>query len=844
MDRVKRIAGTMLAVCAVFLLAAACGSTKKESSSATTTSTGTTVSQTTGATYIGSFACFRCHNDGNALGGMIKPFGDTQTASATAKGWLNGKHANLNASPVSSIAEWSVGSCATCHDTGADGTTAASFIFDAGLDNFTASTSRPMVGCESCHGAGGNHYGVGPVEYNRPGPAVCKTCHDASSSHATVASRTAPTYGKEWNGVYTDYSTGAHASSLATSVFASGSTTTVMAKCSRCHTDEGAKYYLPKWSGAESGSSSYAELNTYMTSKPDVPSASAVQCRTCHDGHNTGRLIGRAGAEAIVSVSGAATVLSNITGGAWSEEFATCNSCHQLLKADGTTNSSSFHDPVVNSDTTVAPADKSRIISDTHVATAGYWGAAGSSANTTAPITGYPITPSSARACGNCHNPHSANVTINRQWHASLHGGASPSDPWSHYDWSQANRAACQRCHSTTGLVGFLTAYTAAGGSAGVASLTATQLGNLYNRGNTAGTGTYITAPAINTWKPEMLQCQGCHTDNKGTLRDPGPFTSPYYYGDTSPETWDGTLADQVTFPDVKGSNICITCHVGRESGGSIMARTATWSSGTSFTNSHYLTAGGVVFKSIGFHYYSVSPNYDNPSYYQHDKIGLAASNNVGGSNGPCVGCHMTATANSTTNYGSHRFQPVTKNGSGVITEINTTVCATCHSGSYSMTAAEMETQNEELQAALTVAEELMFNKGYCFNKASNPYWFTPGASFPTCTSTSKTSWATSAQLTADASFGKKTMGAAFNINMIAHDPGAYAHNRFYVKRLLYDSIDWMDDYVINQSTPGYLNGLTASTTKTNAIAYLISTSSTASYVLSGTGTSQTGGRP
>ncbi len=47
---------------------------------------------------------------------------------------------------------------------------------------------------------------------------------------------------------------------------------------------------------------------------------------------------------------------------------------------------------------------------------------------------------------------------------------------------------------------------------------------------------------------------------------------------------------------------------------------------------------------------------------------------------------------------------------------------------------------------------------------------------------------------------GKNNMGAAFNFNLFRHDPGAYAHNRYYVKRLLYDSIDWLDDNLLNFS--------------------------------------------
>jgi hypothetical protein len=47
---------------------------------------------------------------------------------------------------------------------------------------------------------------------------------------------------------------------------------------------------------------------------------------------------------------------------------------------------------------------------------------------------------------------------------------------------------------------------------------------------------------------------------------------------------------------------------------------------------------------------------------------------------------------------------------------------------------------------------------------------------------------------------GRNNMGAAFNFNLFEHDPGAYAHNRYYVKRLIYDSLDWLDDNTLNYS--------------------------------------------
>ena len=66
-------------------------------------------------------------------------------------------------------------------------------------------------------------------------------------------------------------------------------------------------------------------------------------------------------------------------------------------------------------------------------------------------------------------------------------------------------------------------------------------------------------------------------------------------------------------------------------------------------------------------------------------------------------------------------------------------------------------------------------------------------------------------------------MGAAFNLNMVLHDPGAYAHNRFYVKRLVYDSIDWANNGILDNDVEAAINAssLTA-TQKTDAINYLI----------------------
>ena len=59
---------------------------------------------------------------------------------------------------------------------------------------------------------------------------------------------------------------------------------------------------------------------------------------------------------------------------------------------------------------------------------------------------------------------------------------------------------------------------------------------------------------------------------------------------------------------------------------------------------------------------------------------------------------------------------------------------------------------------------------------------------------------------------GKDRMGAAFNYVMLHHEPGAYAHNRYYTKRLIFDSIDYLDPAgsLDGQLSSAYINNATA----------------------------------
>jgi hypothetical protein len=81
------------------------------------------------------------------------------------------------------------------------------------------------------------------------------------------------------------------------------------------------------------------------------------------------------------------------------------------------------------------------------------------------------------------------------------------------------------------------------------------------------------------------------------------------------------------------------------------------------------------------------------------------------------------------------------------------------------------------------------------YNQAVYPYFYDK-SKLPAVSAV--TDWTRGGALTnAEA---KKLMGACFNINLLKRDPAAFAHARTYARRLIYDSIDFLDDKAMNMS--------------------------------------------
>ncbi len=623
-------------------------------------------------------------------------------------------------------------------------------------------------------GACGNSNKKSTSPATAPGPSalkgmnVCITCHTA---------------------IVADWITSKHANADGGDLSSKGSPTTgqlAAGDCARCHDPLGDSQRLTAGLTGIAG-----------TTRP------VVGCESCH---GFGSLHADSGG------SGAISRLSNTTGRTIgstpvSGQFVMCTYCHELLDSAGTATVAT-HDPT----SSVTPTGTQFTITDTHLASPGDWSGP-QGANIVLDISGYAMNFADDRVCVNCHNPHKP-ADINKEWAASGHAFRGPENPpvtynpWSHYNWTcdaaancgsmgpYGDRTSCQRCHTTTGFA----AYADALGSGNSALANAIFIGSqpplAYNA----------------SFKPEMLECTGCHVDNRGTLRNPKAYKALYKipiggFPSIFPLNADGSYQ----YPDISASNVCMPCHTGRGSGKSIhdlntgrTGMTAVDFSSFGFPDAHYLTAGGTMFKGTPYEY--AGRNYVDPASFKHNQIGTPSAPNTG-SHGPCVGCHMDRPGMS----GNHLFEPVSTNTTTII--VSSEICFNCHAGSSTDFGVMVQDESDNYEFALAALENrLAVVSGFTFT-TGYPYFTT-------------VNWLSTGDTdTSGNTTGKNNLGAAFNMSLLHHEPGAYVHNSRYVKRVIYDSLDWIDDGQMNYSVGASLSSACTSTPEawcTGAMSYVL----------------------
>lgn len=709
---------------------------------------------------------------------------------------------------AASVAKVDEASCAQCHSSARETLTGLGIY-----DEYLASAhALKAVGCQDCHGGGAQHFGVGPIPFRSPGAEQCKTCHDDE-------------------GLVTAYIASKHANA---------ETEDGEEKCNRCHTHQGA-VLAAQWHFTGDGDVIAALVNAPGA----IANPEPIKCNTCHMTHNPGELrIDTAWTPS--SAVGAAVPSVN-------DQYRLCTQCHTYINPAGAlTGSGSVASGTVR--TGYHNTSWYRVIASTH-----YDNPA------TDDIEGYGVRTTGDDPCFDCHNHESktntnstaaADATIYTDWAKSGHAGAiltekraaaatvtvdtslPRTDPvriaqgQAQVDAVMAavgdvalegDSASCVRCHTSTGLVQFL-ATPSLGGSVTIAGGVTTTV---------ASTLSILTAPL----KGELIMCWGCHSNAAtGEVRElataNGTATTIYTKDSKGhvPTAYQINAGKNNWFPDVAQSNLCITCHDGRNSDpGAITAAS------TSTSGSHYAGAAATMYVKQGFFNLSTGTTYTNSLKSDQDggtiksahrRLGTPEINGdthspkfVAGfldSKGPCVVCHLT---------GSHTLAMDQKTIDAV--------CTNCHDseGEFPiLTEADfrlhfLTPQEEVFQDALALAADVFNSKQSVITLAKNTAGMyaaysrtTPGVDYsgnatvvytptnyaayiagtgPGVASATSANWTTAAGA---APYTNKTklLGAVSNVMFFSKDKASYAHARTYTRRLLYDSIDFLDDGSLN----------------------------------------------
>jgi hypothetical protein len=174
---------------------------------------------------------------------------------------------------------------------------------------------------------------------------------------------------------------------------------------------------------------------------------------------------------------------------------------------------------------------------------------------------------------------------------------------------------------------------------------------------------------------------------------------------------------------------------------------------------------------------------------------GITAADTNLTSNGPCVTCHF--------NGGNHRLE--------IDQRTITAVCNKCHDSEMGHDIRTidafrqyfLEPQSEAYQAVLELAITIFNNKNTGITLAPEPSLPEFVRAYQTANPTAEAGAAdwTAAMTVLGAGYNQaRVMGAVSNIVFLKREPGAFAHARTYARRLLYDTIDYLDDGIMNKS--------------------------------------------
>ncbi len=397
--------------------------------------------------------------------------------------------------------------------------------------------------------------------------------------------------------------------------------------------------------------------------------------------------------------------------------------------------------------------------------------------------------------CADCHNAHDPTTLAATNLYPSYADAGHAdyrSGAWNHpttVTASEATKGArnCGRCHNMNSFLSYVQGFAD------------------YSTGTPYPTPrapySWVKATTATVGDQTILGCRGCHTDAKGTIRATGAVTVYYNYT-AAGNGLNGKVvaADypslQHTYPDSGPSNLCISCHTGRQSGESIVAWGEKFGGISSF-NSTITTHDFPMGIDLYANAYNVTPF--AAQLPGHESIGMAGYNNTGVA-GPCATCHtFTGT--------DHSQAAVTLNADGTVSAIKKpAVCANCH---ISLDVNKLNDAKAAYKNSLAVIAQLLLNKGL-MGSVSGSYpnqQFTAAATFTyggtlNINKYRVTGWGGGQK-------GTDNLGLAMNLDQMSNrDKAGYAHNPAYVRKMMSDVIDLVDDGILNDSTAATVAGI------------------------------------
>lgn len=354
------------------------------------------------------------------------------------------------------------------------------------------------------------------------------------------------------------------------------------------------------------------------------------------------------------------------------------------------------------------------------------------------------------------------NATKAEQWHTSGHAD-STAEAFRHWDDDPDISASCAECHSSTGFIDYVADGT---------------VDNPVKQG-------------------ELVGCSACHNNLNLFANNETRYA----------DLVTNVALEPVTFPSGatqslgNASNICMTCHQGRESGVSVdtqlpnaIVQAPTDYDSFDFVNRHYFAAAAIFYGSdVTAAYEYAGQTYMGQNFTAHPS-GLQN----------CLACHARGTED-------HVF------------EVQLSDCSTCHQGITDFeelglpfgtpnvdydgdgNGGSFQEEIDGMQANLLTAMQAYARAGtpglpqsspIVYGPGSYPYWFND------LNDNSVTDPGEDIFPNRYRDFDNELLRAAFNYHA-AEDPCSDIHSYKYTLQTLYDSNDELDDGLLNASAPG-----------------------------------------